>query len=203
QGANGRGCPRPCEPAGAACLCGTPASSLPRAEGAPKSHPVQGPSGRFGREDIASPQRADKSRFTLDTEVRGTMAGRRARTMLPDVFHASVALALGLLGAVGLLLAFRPALSWAYCLAAWLFSINVVAFGYYGYDKGQARQSSRRVPEVVLHGLSVVGGSLGAYAGMQLFRHKTIKGSFRIFFWFVVVLQVALIAAIVYRLLKH
>ncbi len=111
--------------------------------------------------------------------------------MRPDVFHGSVALALGLLGAVALILAFHPAPTWATYLGAWLFSINVVAFGYYGY------------PEVVLHGLSVAGGSLGAYAGMQLFRHKTIKGSFRIFFWFVVVMQVALIAAIVYRLLTH
>jgi len=123
--------------------------------------------------------------------------------MRPDVFHGSVALALGLLGAVALILAFHPAPTWATYLGAWLFSINVVAFGYYGYDKGQARRTSRRVPEVVLHGLSVAGGSLGAYAGMQLFRHKTIKGSFRIFFWFVVVMQVALIAAIVYRLLTH
>ena len=131
------------------------------------------------------------------------MAGRRTRTMRPDVYHGSVALALGLLGAVGLILAFRPALSWAHCLGAWLCSINVVAFGYYGYDKGQARQSARRVPEVVLHGLSVAGGSLGAYAGMRLFRHKTIKGSFRIFFWFVIVMQLALIAAVIYRILKN
>jgi uncharacterized membrane protein YsdA (DUF1294 family) len=131
------------------------------------------------------------------------MSGRRSRTMRPDLFHASVALALCLLGAAALLLAFRPAPTWAIYLGAWLFSINVVAFGYYGYDKGQARWASRRVPEVVLHGLSVAGGSLGAYAGMQLFRHKTIKGSFRIFFWFVVVMQVALIVAIVYRLLKQ
>jgi uncharacterized membrane protein YsdA (DUF1294 family) len=123
--------------------------------------------------------------------------------MRPDVFHGSVALALGLFGATALLLAFRPSPAWATYLGAWLVSINVVAFGYYGYDKGQARRSSRRVPEVVLHGLSVAGGSLGAYAGMQLFRHKTIKGSFRIFFWFVIVLQGALIAAIVYHILKQ
>src|SRR5204863_2328071 len=121
----------------------------------------------------------------------------------PDVYHGSVALALSLLGAVGLIVAFHPALTWAHVLGAWLLSVNVVAFGYYGYDKGQAQRSVRRVPEVVLHGLSVAGGSLGAYAGMRLFRHKTIKGSFRIFFWFVVVMQLALIAAVIYHILKH
>jgi uncharacterized membrane protein YsdA (DUF1294 family) len=122
--------------------------------------------------------------------------------MRPDVYHGSVALALSLLGAVGLILVFRLAPTWAHYLGAWLVSVNVVAFGYYGYDKGQARRSARRVPEVVLHGLSVAGGSLGAYAGMRLFRHKTIKGSFRIFFWFVVIMQLALIAAVIYRILK-
>src|SRR5207302_6328963 len=100
-------------------------------------------------------------------------------------------------------LLFRPAPGWAPYLGAWLVSVNVVAFGYYGYDKGQARQSSRRVPEAVLHGLAFAGGSVGAYAGMRTFRHKTIKGTFRIFFWFIVVMQVLLIAAIVYRILRH
>ena len=131
------------------------------------------------------------------------MAGRRSGRR-PDWWsHGATALGLGLLGAAALLLGFRPTLTWAHCLGAWLVSINVVAFGYYGYDKGQARRSSRRVPEAVLHGLSLAGGSLGAYAGMRLFRHKTIKGTFRIFFWFVVVMQVALIAAVVYRLARH
>ena len=44
------------------------------------------------------------------------------------------------------------------------------------------------------------GGTLGAYLGMRLFRHKTIKGMFRIVFWTVVVLQLALIAALVKRI---
>ena len=131
------------------------------------------------------------------------MSSRSSRPMRPDVFHASVALALGLLGAAALLLVFRPTPTWAIYLGAWLFSINVVAFGYYGYDKGQARRTSRRVPEVVLHGLSVAGGSLGAYAGMQLFRHKTIKGSFRLLFWFIVAWQAALLAFAAYELWKR
>jgi uncharacterized membrane protein YsdA (DUF1294 family) len=123
--------------------------------------------------------------------------------MRPLYRHGTTALLLCLAGALGLVLLLRPAPTWFHYLAAWLLSVNVVAFAYYGYDKSCARSASRRVPEAVLHGLSFAGGSLGAYAGMQVFRHKTVKGSFRIFFWFVVVMQVLLIAAVVYRSLKH
>ena len=120
----------------------------------------------------------------------------------PQSFHAGVALALTLLGAVGLVLLFRPAPGWAPYLIAWLAAVNVVAFGYYGYDKWRARNEGRRVPEVVLHGLTFAGGTLGAYAGMRTFRHKTVKGSFRIVFWTLAVLQAGLVAAAAYRLLQ-
>ena len=130
------------------------------------------------------------------------MSPRNARPMRPLWRHGLTALVLGLVGAAALLLVFRPAATWFHLLAAWLVSVNLVAFAYYGYDKSCARRTSRRVPEAVLHGLAVAGGSLGAYGGMQLFRHKTVKGSFQIFFWFVVVMQLLLIAAIIYRLVR-
>jgi uncharacterized membrane protein YsdA (DUF1294 family) len=79
---------------------------------------------------------------------------------------------------------------WRHWLGCWLLVINVVAFGYYGFDKRQARAGRRRVPEAVLHTLAAAGGSVGAFAGMKCFRHKTIKGKFQIVFWCIVVLQV-------------
>jgi len=130
------------------------------------------------------------------------MSPRGARPLRPLWRHGLTALALGLCGGAALLLLFRPAATWFHFLAAWLVSVNLVTFAYYGYDKSCARAASRRVPEAVLHGLAFAGGSLGAYAGMELFRHKTIKGSFRIFFWFIVVMQLLLIAAILYRLVR-
>ncbi|MCI0464299.1 MAG: DUF1294 domain-containing protein [Gemmataceae bacterium] len=87
--------------------------------------------------------------------------------------------------------------SWLFC---WLVAVNVTAFGYYGYDKSRARRASARVPERVLHGLALFGGSVGAYAGMEVFRHKTVKGGFRLVFWTIVLLQVALIVWVVRRL---
>ena len=82
-------------------------------------------------------------------------------------------------------------------LLAWLGAVNPVTFFYYGFDKWRAKNGGWRVPEAALHGLSIVGGSLGAFAGMQWFRHKTIKGRFRILFWGIVLLQAALVALVV------
>src|SRR5260370_37964134 len=111
------------------------------------------------------------------------MSGRNSRPMRPLYRHGVTALLFCLAGALVLILLFRPSATWFHYLAAWLLSINVVAFVYYGYDKSCARSASRRGPEAVLDGLAVAGGSLGAYAGMQGLRHKTLKGKVRISFW--------------------
>ena len=124
------------------------------------------------------------------------MAGS-ARFKSPRRFHLIVGLALALVLGAALWWALGQAQSWPMALACWLFALNAVAFGYYGYDKWQSRQGGSRVPEFVLHALAIAGGSLGAYLGMQVFRHKTIKGPFRIAFWLIVVLQVTLLGWVV------
>jgi uncharacterized membrane protein YsdA (DUF1294 family) len=78
---------------------------------------------------------------------------------------------------------------------AWVISTTVVAFGAYGADKLLARSERLRVPERVLLALSFSGGTLGALAGMKLFRHKTAKTSFRMKFWLVTAAQVTLLTA--------
>jgi len=79
---------------------------------------------------------------------------------------------------------------------AWLAAISLVAFLTYGYDKLIAGSGSTRVPEKVLLALAFAGGTVGALAGMWLFRHKTAKASFRAKFWLVVAAQV--VALVVY-----
>jgi uncharacterized membrane protein YsdA (DUF1294 family) len=117
------------------------------------------------------------------------MAYQRRR---PVAFHFLVAALLILAGTVLLWWGLGGQRDGRYWLVSWLLTANVVAFGYYGYDKARARAALSRVPELVLHGLSAVGGSVGAYVAMQFFRHKTIKGKFRILFWCIVILQVLL-----------
>ena len=76
-------------------------------------------------------------------------------------------------------------------LVSWLIAENVIAFATYGYDKAIAGSRRARTPERLLLAHALAGGCIGAFAAMQLFRHKTAKGSFRLRFWAIVVLEAA------------
>jgi uncharacterized membrane protein YsdA (DUF1294 family) len=56
--------------------------------------------------------------------------------------------------------------------------INGWTFVLFGWDKIQAEKFQWRVSEATLLKLALFGGSLGAYAGRALFRHKTRKQPF-------------------------
>lgn len=69
-----------------------------------------------------------------------------------------------------------------YFLWIYLGVINLITFAAYGIDKHNARAGKnastgysvkKRIPEKILIGLAALGGSVGAFAAMQLFRHKT------------------------------
>lgn len=81
---------------------------------------------------------------------------------------------------------------------AWLLSITIFTVLTYGYDKAIAGSRRTRVPEKVLLLLALLGGTLGALAGMEIFRHKTDKASFQRKLVAIVAVQVILIAAYLY-----
>src|SRR5436190_14697220 len=70
-----------------------------------------------------------------------------------------------------------------------LVGVNLATLVLYGYDKAVAGGTWLRVPENVLHLLAFLGGSPAALLGRALFRHKTVKPSFRRMFWLIVALQ--------------
>jgi uncharacterized membrane protein YsdA (DUF1294 family) len=111
------------------------------------------------------------------------------RTWGPEKVHGLLALTVALTIALGTLLLLHLPWSAGWLFLAWLVGINLTTFGWYAYDKSLARTGGSRVPEVVLHGLALVGGTLGAMLAMRLFRHKTVKRSFRLWFGVVVVIQ--------------
>jgi len=51
--------------------------------------------------------------------------------------------------------------------------MNVIGFCLMGLDKHLARTRQWRVPEKILFGAALLGGSAGAWAGMYVFHHKT------------------------------
>lgn len=58
-------------------------------------------------------------------------------------------------------------------IATYLVCMNIMGLIIMGMDKSRARRHAWRIPEKVLFGVSFLGGSIGTWAGMYLFRHKT------------------------------
>ena len=94
----------------------------------------------------------------------------------------------------------NPATCMTYVLGylAVLTVMSGVTFIAYGLDKKRAGGLRRRIPERTLHVLGVLGGWPGALVAQRRFRHKTRKASFRLAFWFVVLLHVTLVMGLAY-----
>ncbi len=61
---------------------------------------------------------------------------------------------------------------------AYLLIINATALLLMLADKEKARRHRWRIPEATLLGTALLGGSLGAWLGMKLGRHKTRHAKF-------------------------
>ena len=87
-------------------------------------------------------------------------------------------------------------------LIYYLLAVNVLTFIVYGVDKWKAQRGRWRVPEASLLGLAALGGSVGAWLAMQLFRHKTQKKKFRYGVPVLFVLQVAAVVLFLNMILQ-
>ena len=72
-------------------------------------------------------------------------------------------------------------------------AINVVTFFVYGIDKVKAKKGLWRIPEATLLMLAVIGGSIGAWLGMMVWRHKTKHLKFKIGVPVILITQIALL----------
>jgi uncharacterized membrane protein YsdA (DUF1294 family)/cold shock CspA family protein len=95
--------------------------------------------------------------------------------------------ALGVLSATGIFQLWVPALY----LAA-----SIVTMAVYRSDKARAESGAWRTPEKVLHLLELAGGWPGALVAQWHFRHKNRKTSYQVAFWFVVAINLTLLAAL-------
>ena len=76
------------------------------------------------------------------------------------------------------------------------------SFCFYGADKLLAGRMCRRIPEMHLLAWDLLGGWPGGILGQYLFRHKTVKVSYKIRFVLCIVLNCALTFWLI-RMLKN
>lgn len=79
-----------------------------------------------------------------------------------------------------------------------LLTLNLLTFIIYGIDKFKAKKSKWRIPESTLLLLAVIGGSIGAWLGLQVWRHKTQHKKFYIGIPMILTLQVIATIYILY-----
>ena len=77
-------------------------------------------------------------------------------------------------------------------IICYLLAVNIVTFLLYGIDKYKAKKGKWRISEATLLTMAAIGGSIGAWAGMRLWHHKTIHKKFKYGIPVIIILQVAL-----------
>ena len=105
----------------------------------------------------------------------------------PKVFYGALGGVL-IIGVTGLFFYLKINLLYGY-----LTGVSLVTFLFYGFDKQRAKNEKGRIPEAVLHILTLIGGTPGALIGQIVFRHKTKKWRFQMVLVVIVILQMAAI----------
>ena len=78
-------------------------------------------------------------------------------------------------------------------IICYLLAVNIATFLLYGIDKYKAKKSKWRISEATLLTMAARGGSIGAWAGMRLWHHKTMHKKFKYGIPFIFILHVALV----------
>jgi uncharacterized membrane protein YsdA (DUF1294 family) len=76
-----------------------------------------------------------------------------------------------------------------YLLIAYTIIINIISFSVCFLDKKKAEKNRQRISEKMLFFLSIIGGAVGMYLAMQIFRHKTQHLKFTIGIPAIIVIQ--------------
>ena len=77
-------------------------------------------------------------------------------------------------------------------IICFLLAINIATFLLYGIDKYKAKKNKWRISEATLLTMAAIGGSIGAWAGMRLWHHKTMHKKFKYGIPLIIIMQVAL-----------
>lgn len=81
----------------------------------------------------------------------------------------------------------------------YLVVINIIGFMMMRVDKYKAKHRKWRISENVLMFVALVGGSMGIYTGMYVFRHKTRKMKFYIGIPLISIIEIIVCYLILYK----
>lgn len=82
-------------------------------------------------------------------------------------------------------------------LIIYLIVMNIIGIAVMGADKSKAKKGAWRIPEKTLFFVSMIGGSIGTWAGMYLFRHKTKHWYFVIGMPLILIIQIVVVTAVI------
>ena len=85
-------------------------------------------------------------------------------------------------------------------IGIYLAAVSLLAMGLTWYDKRAARSVSRRIKERTLLLVSALGGSVAMLMVMRLIRHKTKHSKFMVGIPIIIILQIAAVVFIWWRL---
>ena len=75
----------------------------------------------------------------------------------------------------------------------YLLAVNSLTFLLYGIDKYKAKKGRWRISEATLLTMAAIGGSIGAWAGMRTWHHKTMHKKFKYGIPVTIIMQIALV----------
>jgi len=130
------------------------------------------------------------------TDVRFIVARRGASPVL----HMPRGIVLPIAFALSFLIALAALMATGWLHVSWLavyYGASIITYISYSRDKTAAQNANRRVPELTLHVLSLLGGWPGALIAQVLLRHKTRKPSFLVVYWLTVIVNCAVLGSII------
>lgn len=104
----------------------------------------------------------------------------------------------GVVATAVLLITLAFTTNWPFYLI-WLLSLSITTFAFFGMDKGLAAAGQKRIPEIVLHLFTLLGGFVGQLFGRLAFRHKVSKQK-RLVFDGILIISLLLHGGLVYWL---
>ncbi len=85
-------------------------------------------------------------------------------------------------------------------LFCYILIMNLTGLALMGTDKSRAKRHAWRIPETSLFLVSLLGGSIGTWAGMYLFHHKTKHWYFVIGMPAICIIHIIIAVSVFYRM---